>query len=536
MTAASHSTFGASSALKPNLPILAIFNMAIGFFGLQIGFALQNGNASRIFQSLGADVDNLPVLWLAAPLTGLIVQPIVGYFSDRTWGRFGRRRPYFLAGAALATLALIFMPTSPVLWVAVGSLWVLDAALNISMEPFRAFVGDNLNTKQKTVGYAAQGVMIGLGGFVGSNLPSWLSKGEAVATAEGIPEHVKMAFFIGAGFLFLSVLITVITSKEYSPEEMEGFEAADKSELAGQRRAEIAKPSAPASTHVKIGVGFSLAALLCIIFMTVSTTLSDPDYLDAKRSFSIFIGLLAVTGVLFFVNAGLGAKRGNMLGDVLGDLLNMPVLMKRLAAVQFTSWFAFFIMWIYTVPAMAMSKYGTDDAGSAAYDAAANGVYGMFGVYNLIPIGYALLIPVISRAVGLKITYAAGLICGGLGLAFMTLLPVGQFMGTGLGEIGLSLFKTDYTLSAVLIGIAWTSVLVLPYSILADALPAEKMGVYMGIFNFFIVLPQIVVATVMALVVKTLLGDNVANALLLGGVVMVFGSLLLIFVPYKKAA
>ena len=535
MTASAKHTVTGQGSLKPNLPLLSIINMAIGFFGLQIGFALQNGNASRIFQSLGADVDNLPVLWLAAPLTGLIIQPIVGYFSDRTWGRLGRRRPYFLAGAALATLALIFMPTSPVLWIAVGSLWVLDAALNISMEPFRAFVGDNLNTKQKTAGYAAQGVMIGLGGFVGSNLPNWLSSGEAVATAEGIPEHVKLAFFIGAGLLFVSVLITVLGSKEYSPEEMQAFDDADKSDLAEARRVEDAKPSAPVSAHVKIGAGFAIATLLCGVFMFFSDTLSDPDYVNAKRSFSIFIGLLAVAGILFFINAGQGAKRGNMIGDVLDDLLGMPTLMKRLAVVQFTSWFAFFIMWIYTVPAMASSKFGTDDAGSAAYDAAANGVYGMFGVYNLIPIGYAILIPIISRAIGLKVTYGFGLICGGLGLAFMTLLPVGQYMGTGLGEIGLTLFQTDFTLSAVLIGIAWTSVLVLPYSILADALPARKMGVYMGIFNFFIVLPQIVVATVMALVVKTLLGDNVANALLLGGGVMILGAVLLVFVPYKKA-
>lgn len=534
MTVAANETASASTGLKPNLSLFAIFNMAVGFFGLQIGFALQNGNASRIFQSLGADVDNLPVLWLAAPLTGLIIQPIVGYFSDRTWGRLGRRRPYFFAGAALAALALIFMPTSPVLWIAVGSLWVLDAALNISMEPFRAFVGDNLNAKQKTVGYAAQGVMIGIGGFVGSNLPNWLSKGEAVATAEGIPEHVVLSFFIGAGLLFVSVLFTIVTSKEYSPHQMRLFDEADTSELARQRRVYSARPAASVITHMKLGAGFGIAALLFGAFMIFSSTLADPDYLNAKRSFSIFIGLLVVAGLLFFINAGLGARRGNMLGDVLGDLLDMPILMKRLAAVQFTSWFAFFIMWIYTVPAMALSKFGTNDASSAAYDAAASGVYGMFGVYNLIPIGYALLIPALSRAIGIKVTYAFGLLCGGLGLSFMTLLPIGQYLGTGLGEVGLTLFQTDFTISAILIGIAWTSVLVLPYSILADALPAEKMGIYMGIFNFFIVLPQIVVATVMALVVKSLLGDNVANALLLGGGVMILGAVLLIFVPYKK--
>ena len=519
--------------LKPSLPLLSIINMAIGFFGLQIGFALQNGNASRIFQSLGADVDNLPVLWLAAPLTGLIIQPIVGYFSDRTWGRLGRRRPYFLAGAALATLALIFMPTSPVLWIAVGSLWVLDAALNISMEPFRAFVGDNLNARQKTAGYAAQGVMIGIGGYVGSNLPVWLAPDNFVGVEGTVPEHVKLAFFVGAGLLFMAVLATVVLSKEYSPTEMAAFEDADDTDMAEARRTELARPPAPAATFWWIGAAFGVAALLCSVFLHASGTLAEPDYLNAKRSFSIFVGLLGVTSVLFMINALRDGRRGNMLGDVLGDLVAMPRVMKWLAAVQFTSWFAFFIMWIYTVPAMAASKFGTDDTASAAFDTAANGVYSMFGVYNLVPIGYAMLLPVLGRRIGLKLTYALGLVAGGAGLAAMTLLPLGQGLGTGLGELGLGLLATEYTLSAVLIGIAWTTVLVVPYSILAEALPAQKMGVYMGIFNFFIVVPQIVVATVMALVVKALLGGELANALVLGGAVMGLGALLLIFVPYR---
>lgn len=522
------------SPVKPSLPLLSIINMAIGFFGLQIGFALQNGNASRIFQSLGADVDNLPVLWLAAPLTGLLVQPIVGYFSDRTWTRFGRRRPYFFMGAVLATIALIFMPTSPVLWIAVGSLWILDAALNISMEPFRAFVGDNLNSKQKTVGYAAQGVMIGIGGFVGSNLPTWLSPADAVATAEGVPEHVRMAFIVGAGLLFVSVLITILFSKEYAPEELAAFEASDDSALAIERRDAMRSEPASPATFYKIGVSFTGVTLLCILFMLTSDTLADPDYLNARRSFSIFIALLAVSAALFLLNGARGAKRGSMIGDVLSDLVAMPTIMKRLAAVQFTSWFAFFIMWIYTVPAIAEAKFGTTDPGSAAYDAAANSVYAMFGFYNLVPIFFSIAIPFLARMFGLKLTYAFGLVCGGLGLAFMAWLPVGQFMGAGLVIGDFDLFSTQYLLSAVLIGIAWSSVLVLPYSILADALPAEKMGIYMGIFNFFIVLPQIIVATVMALVVKAFLGGAAINALVLGGVVMALGAVLLIFVPYKK--
>lgn len=529
-----HSTDTLRAGLqKPMLTLMQIITMAVGFFGLQIGFALQNGNASRIFQSLGADVDNLPVLWLAAPLTGLIVQPIVGYFSDKTWGRFGRRRPYFLAGAVLATLALIFMPTSPVLWMAVGSLWILDAAINISMEPFRAFVGDNLNAKQKTTGYAAQGVMIGIGGYVGSRLPEWLSSGEAAANSGGVPDNVKLAFFIGAGLLLASVLITVIFSSEYSSEELATFEAADDSELGEARRAELAKAPAASSVYVKIGVGFLIATLASLSFLFFSKTMADPDFVSAKRGFYIFIGLLGFTTVLFFLKGFSTLKRGTLLHDVLEDLVAMPTVMKRLAVVQFTSWFAFFTMWIYTVPAIASSKFGTSDASSAAYDAAANSVYGMFGMYNLIPILYAMMLPALGRIFGLKMTYAFGLICGGLGLSFMALLPVGQFLGDGLGNFGLSLLGSKYTISALLIGIGWTSVLVLPYSILAEALPAKKMGIYMGIFNFFIVLPQIIVGTIMGLVVKAVLGGETANALILGGVIMMLGAILLIFVPYK---
>lgn len=518
---------------KPDLPIITIINMAVGFFGLQIAFALQNANASRIFQSLGADVDNLPVLWLAAPLTGLIIQPIVGYFSDRTWTRFGRRRPYFFIGAVLASIALIFMPTSPLLWMAVGSLWLLDAAINISMEPFRAFVGDNLNNRQRTLGYAFQGVMIGIGGYVGSKLPVWLSSGPPVEGVEGVPENVKLAFMVGAALLMGSILITILFSKEYSTEELKGFEDADESAMAQARRDALERPNAAPSTHFKIGSFFAVFAGLCLAFMLLSKTLADPDFLNAKRSFSIFVGLMAAAAVLFFANGLTGAKRGNMLGDVLGDLVAMPVVMKRLAAVQFTSWFAFFIMWIYTVPAIAAQKFGTTDTGSAAFDAAANSVYGMFGVYNLVPIVFSMILPALSRTFGLKLTYGFGLICGGLGLAFMALLPIGQYLGDGLVIGGFTLLGTKYTISAILIGIAWTSVLVLPYSILANALPAEKMGVYMGIFNFFIVLPQIIVATVMALVVKLFLGGEIINALILGGAVMMLGAVLLIFVPYK---
>ena len=527
MGGATLTTTGAAApvgqGLKPALPFLSILNMAVGFFGLQIGFALQQGNGTRIFQSLGADMDALPLLWLAAPLTGLIVQPIVGYFSDRTWGRFGRRRPYFLAGAILASVALLFMPNSPYLWIAAGSLWVLDAALNISMEPFRAFVGDNLNSRQKTTGYAMQGVMIGLGGYVGSKLPAWLSSGDAVAT-EGVPENVKMAFLVGAGLLFAAVLFTVLTSREYAPEELEAFDAADASDMAEIRRADAAKPDPSPKSFIRAGavtIALGLAALSWVLFG------------NADKMFSVFSGLVLVTGVLFLVNGLLGARRGNFLGDVMGDLATMPLVMKRLAVVQFTSWFAFFIMWIYAVPAVASRHFGTTNVASAAYDAGANSVYAMFGVYNLVPIAMGLLLPVIVRGLGTKATYALGLLAGGAGLAMLGLLPLGQYLGNGLATEGFTLFATQFTLSAVLIGIAWSCVLVLPYTILADALPPAKMGIYMGIFNFFIVLPQIVVATLMGPVLSTFLGNDAMNAVLLAGAMMASGALLLAFVPHK---
>jgi maltose/moltooligosaccharide transporter len=520
---ATHPAKAGAAGVKPMQSLFAIINMAVGFFGLQIGFALQQNNGSRIFQSLGADMESLPLLWLAAPLTGLIVQPIVGYFSDRTWGRLGRRRPYFLAGAILASLALIFMPNSPYLWMAAGSLWVLDAALNISMEPFRAFVGDNLNSRQKATGYALQGVMIGIGGYVGSKLPVWLSSGEVVS-GEGVPENVKMAFLVGAGLLIVSILITVLTSKEYSPDELAAYEAADESDMAELRRAEAIKPDPQPGVFIRAGLVILALGLGAVFWIKFG---------NADKVFSVFAGLVLVTGALFLLNGLMGARRGHFLGDVMGDLATMPLVMKRLAVVQFTSWFAFFIMWIYAVPAVASHHFDSRDAASSAYDAGANAVYGMFGVYNLIPIAMGLLLPLIVRGLGTKATYALGLFGGGVGLALLGLLPLGQYLGDGLAFGGINLFATQFTLSAVLIGIAWSCVLVLPYTILADALPPAKMGLYMGIFNFFIVLPQIIVATLMGPLLKTFLGNDPMNAMLVGGAVMALGAVLLIFVPHK---
>ena len=502
---------GNKSNHKPLMTFFQIWNMAFGFFGLQIGFALQNANASRIFQSLGADLDALPLLWLAGPITGLIVQPIVGYFSDKTWGRFGRRRPYFFVGALLATIALFVMPNSPYLWMAAGSLWILDAALNISMEPFRAFVGDNLNSKQRTLGYALQGFMIGAGGWRASKLPNFLTEaGFANTAAENqVPDSVKYAFIIGGVLLFLSVLWTILTSKEYDPDTLEAFERADTSENAKRRQVGRPVPEPGFFTLwgiVLLAVGFALQALIYLF--------------ETDKQFIVFATGVMIVGAMFLYN-GFRLKNGgksNMIGTVLDDLATMPKVMKRLAAVQFTSWFAFFILWIYLTPAITSHYFGTTDPSSEAYGEGSLSVNNIFALYSLVAWGFSLLIPLIVKAIGLKPTYALSLVIGGLSFASL------YFIGN----------PKLFWICATGIGIVWACVLTLPYAILADALPFEKMGMYMGIFNFFIVIPQIVVGTVMGPVVKSFLGDQAILALVVGGVVMLTGAVLLLFVPYEE--
>jgi len=483
---------------KPRLSFFQIWNMAFGFFGLQIGFGLQNANASRIFQSLGANVDTLALFWLAGPVTGLIMQPIIGYMSDKTWGRFGRRRPYFFIGAILASIALVLMPHSPALWIAVSSLWILDASLNISMEPFRAFVGDKLSSKQRTLGYAMQGLMIGAGGWFASKLPNFLTSSGVSNTADigSVPDSVTYAFAIGAMLLFGSVLWTILTSNEYSPDELAAFEVADKSELAKKRQ--IERPAPSASFFKKWGLMTTLVGLLLTASVFVFNT---------EKQFIVFTLGVTISG-LFFLWHGALRNAPKMLATVLEDLVTMPLIMKRLAF----------------------------DASSEAYGTASLVKNNMFAVYNLVPIFFSLLIPFFVRKIGLKTTYAAALTLGGLGLIAIFALPMGQYLGDGIKLGWFTAFETKFLLSALGIGIAWTCVLTLPYAILADALPAEKMGTYMGIFNFFIVLPQLVVGTVMGPVIKTVFGGNAIYAIVLAGVVMVLGAvLLMLFVPYKKS-
>lgn len=437
---------------KPELSISQVLNMSFGFLGIQMGFALQNGNASRILQTFGADVEHLSLFWLAAPITGMIVQPIIGHYSDRTWTRLGRRRPYILVGALLTTLTLLLMPNAalftaliPPLWIGAGLLMFMDASINVTMEPFRALIGDNLPSLQRSLGFSVQTFLIGVGAVVGSLLPYMLTNYMGISgTAEPghVPTNVIYSFYVGGLVLLLTVLWSVIKTKEYSPSQLESF----------------------TDETVK----------------TVENT----------TTFGI--------------------------GTILKDIKAMPVVMKKLGWVQFFSWFALFMMWVYTTPAIAESVFYLK-AGNRQdlYMEAANWVGVLFGIYNGISAIYALFIPKIAKRYGRSNTHAFGLIVGGLSL------------------ISLFLIKdaTLLILPMLGIGIAWGSILAMPYAILSDHLPPTKMGVYMGLFNFFITLPQIVCGFFGGMIIKFIFQSQSIYGLLLAGIFMFLAAF---FVPKSK--
>ena len=429
---------------KPNLSKFQIWSMSMGFLGIQMGFALQNANASRILQTFGADVEHLSWFWLVAPITGMIVQPIVGHYSDNTWTRLGRRRPYFLAGAVLASIGLVLMPNAgmfaaiiPALWVGAGMLMIMDASFNIAMEPFRALVADKLPSEQRTQGFSVQTILIGFGAVIGSWLPYVLTEwfGIGATTTEGeIPASLIISFIFGALILLGTIIWTVATTKEYSPEELEAFD-----------------------DH-------------------------EEDLVEEKAS----------------------------LGDIVKDFINMPKTMRQLGLVQFFSWFALFSMWVFTTPAIAQHVFGVapDDTSSALFNEAGNWVGVIFGVYNAVSAFFAFFLPKIADKVGRKKTHAISLVLGGLGL-------ISFFFITN---------KYMLLLSMVGVGIAWASILAMPYAILAGSIPAKKMGVYMGIFNFFITFPQIVNGIFGGLIVKHLYGGQAVYALVFAGVFMILGA------------
>jgi maltose/moltooligosaccharide transporter len=422
---------------KPRLTRWQIWNMSVGFLGIQFGFALQNGNASRILGIFGADVEHLSWFWLAAPLTGMIVQPLIGHYSDRTWTLLGRRRPYFLAGAILASTALVFMPNAgllvnllPPLYAGAGILMIMDASFNVSMEPFRALVADMLPSDQRTLGFSVQTFLIGIGAVIGSWLPLIFAEIFGVQKeAPGIvPFNVTLSFYIGASVFLIAILWTVITTKEYPP-----------------------TPGDTEQTH------------------------------SGKGILQIF-----------------------------SDFAAMPKTMKQLGVVQFFSWFALFSMWVFSTPAIATHVYGLsiEDTSSVAYQKAGNWVGGLFGIYNGVSAVYALLLPFIALKIGRKLTHSVSLTAGGIGL--ISIYFIHEPMLLILPMIG--------------VGIAWASILAMPYAILAGAIPSHKMGIYMGVFNFFITLPQIVNGVIGGPIVKHWYGSQAIYSLVMAGVFLLIAA------------
>ncbi|MDQ1063463.1 MFS transporter [Stenotrophomonas sp. SORGH_AS_0282] len=488
-----------SRTAKPTLSFWQIWNMCFGFLGIQFGFALQNANASRIFETLGAPMDAVPGLWIAAPLTGLLVQPIIGYLSDRTWTRWGRRRPYFMIGAVFTTLALLVMPNSPTLWIAAGTLWVLDASINVSMEPFRAFVGDKLAPRQRPTGYAMQSFFIGVGAIVASFLPFILAHfGVANTAAAGeVPPTVRYAFYFGAVVLLASIAWTVFSTREYSPTELASFDDAEPPAV--HQTTPVAGPPPMLQIGGWIALGLALAAAIA--------------WRNGDKMLYVLAGLCIAYGLLLGVARLLPGP--HMLATIVDDLRSMPRTMRRLAWVQFFSWFALFAMWIYTTAAVAGTHFGSTDPASAAYNEGANWVGVLFGAYNGFAALAALLIPLMVRLMGMRLSHLVNLWLGGLGLISLMLIDDPKWL----------------LLSMVGVGFAWASILSLPYALLSDSVPAAKMGVYMGLFNFFIVIPQLVAASALGFMLRLWLGGNPMHVLALGGVSLLIAGLCVLRVP-----
>jgi maltose/moltooligosaccharide transporter len=475
---------------KPELSFWQIWNMCFGFLGIQFAFGLQNANVSRIFQTLGAAVEDIPVLWIAAPLTGLIVQPLIGYASDRTWGRLGRRRPYFLAGALLTTLALLSMPNAGMLWIAAALLWMMDASINVSMEPFRAFVGDQLPTQQRALGYAMQSFFIGVGAVVASMLPYLLAHlgVNNVAGPGGVPDTVRDAFYIGGAVLLGSVLWTVLSTREYPPEQLRVF----------------AETAATADTFVNRSNALRYGVLWLVVGIIGACLVHG--YALEHELYLLAGGVMAFGLALLWLSVARGA---HMFTQVMTDLYAMPPAMRRLAWVQFFSWFAMFAMWIYTTAGVAQVYFGSTDPHSAAYNNGANWVGVLFGAYNGFSALAALVIPLMVRRWGLRMSHLVNLWLGGAGLAAFLLIRNPDWL----------------LLPMVGVGFAWASILSLPYAMLSDNLPAEKMGVYMGIFNFFIVIPQLLAASVLGVLLRVFFHGQPIYALLLGGASLLMAGL-----------
>ena len=492
---------------KPRLSFWQIWNMSFGFLGIQFGWALQLANVSRIFQTLGADIGEIAILWIAAPVTGLIVQPIIGHMSDHTWNRLGRRRPYFLTGAILASIALFIMPNSPALWVAAGMLWIMDASINISMEPFRAFVGDMLPAEQRTKGFAMQSFFIGFGSVVASVLPfvltNWLGIENTAAEGE-ISSSLRISFYAGGLVFLLAVVWTVVKTKEYPPEQIEAFQA----EEARRRGVELdnGKNSfLPASTFTKSAPWWIvLGAILTFLIFRFS---------HHEEPIILSIGIF-VFGVIQLA-VGLMTKRGKTdsgFVEVLNDLFRMPKTMKQLAWVQFFTWFGLFSMFLYMTPAVTSHIYGTEDTTSTAYNEGADWVGILFATYNLVAALAAFLLPVFAAKTNRKTVHMASLIAGGIGLISIYFVQDSNLL----------------IISMIGVGIAWASILSMPYAILTGSLPIKKFGIYMGIFNFFIVIPEITASSIYGVLLSNVFHEKSIYVLITGGVSLIIAALLVL--------
>ena len=491
---------------KPALSFWQIWNICFGFLGIQFGFALQSANISRIFQTLGADIDAIPILFIAAPLTGLIVQPLVGYFSDKTWTRMGRRRPYFFWGAVLTTCALIAMPNSPSLWVAAGMLWILDAAINLTTEPFRAFVGDMLPSRQRTFGYVMQSFFIGVGAVVTSALPYLFTEflGVANTAPEGeLPDSVRYSFYVGATALLGAVLWTVYRTWEYSPEALAQFKEPKNARRASDFQRSLA---GQAIFNFSAALLWTVAGLLLNLLVFINGW-HYPLYV-------LGIGV-TVFGLVQIYAASVEKRRhSNGFYQACRSIFLMPKTMRQLAVTHFFSWFALFTMWIYTTPAVTAHFYGSSDTRSAAYNEGANWVGLLFAGYNGFSILAALLIPTLVRWIGLKRTHQINLMFGALGFAsFLLFKEPGWLM-----------------LSMVGIGFAWASMLSLPYAMLADAAPADKMGIYMGVFNCFFVIPQLVAASLLGIMLSAAFNGQAIHMLGFAAAMLAFAAISVLFI------
>jgi maltose/moltooligosaccharide transporter len=475
--------------------------MSFGFLGIQFGFALQNANTSYIFSLLGAGVEELPALWLAAPITGMFVQPIIGYYSDRTWHpTWGRRRPYFTIGAILASIALFMMPNSPTLWIAAGTLWVMDASINVSMEPFRAFVGDMSPPSQRTVSFAMQSFFIGTGAVVASMLPWIFDHWMHVSTsAEGgsVPDNVKYSFYLGGAMFFITVMWTVFSTKEYPPTPQA------EQALRNREKRKIEDETYFMDRFLYIGI--SLLCLGVIISGTVK-------YYDLPKEMYVLGGGFIIFAIIHFISSIYIQQDRSYVGIVhmVKDFHTMPKTMVQLTYVQFFSWAALFSMWVYATPAIASHIFHTTDVESPEYGEGQSLVTFLFGVYNGVAALTAFLLPVLARYTSRRITHLVALTAGGAGLISIYYIQD----------------PDQLWISMVGVGIAWSSILSVPYAMLSGALPPEKMGYYMGVFNLFVVIPQIIAGTLLGVLVRYAFDGSSIHILITGGVSMIIAGLL----------